>query len=142
MKRKVPDGTTSIADLDPVPDLALICTPATTVPKVLEDCAARGIPAAVVLALGFAESGEAGARLEDEVRAVVQRTERGRAEKRKEPLRPGIRQFRLDLPLVSSPLPCPAHPLASLHHLVAAFHRMFSHTLVRLIIIRNNLVPD
>jgi acetate---CoA ligase (ADP-forming) len=64
----------SIAELDPVPDLALICTPAATVPTVLEECAAHRIPAAVVLALGFAETGSAGAALEDALRAVVQRT--------------------------------------------------------------------
>jgi acetyltransferase len=64
----------SVTELDPIPELALICTPAATVPGVLEECAARGIRAAVVLALGFGETGEEGAALENELRAVVQRT--------------------------------------------------------------------
>ena len=64
----------SLDDVPRVPDLALVCTPAATVPGVLEECAARGIPAAVVLALGFAETGVDGAALEDVVRGVVRRT--------------------------------------------------------------------
>ncbi len=66
--------TATISQLDPTPDLALVCTPAATVPQVLEDCARKGIPAAVVLALGFAETGAAGARLEQEVGALARRT--------------------------------------------------------------------
>ncbi len=65
---------TSITALEVVPDLALVSTPAATVPQVLEECAAKGIRAAIVLALGFGETGEAGAKLEAQVRAVVQRT--------------------------------------------------------------------
>jgi acetyltransferase len=64
----------SLDEIPRVPDLALVCTPAATVPEVLEACSARGIPAAVVLALGFAETGAEGAALEDVVRAVVRRT--------------------------------------------------------------------
>ena len=64
----------SLDNLKEVPDLALVCTPASTIANVLESCAAKTIPAAVVLALGFAETGAEGAALQDEVRAVVRRT--------------------------------------------------------------------
>jgi acetyltransferase len=64
----------SLDDMREVPDLALVCTPAASIPEVLESCAARAIPAAVVLALGFAETGSEGKVLEEEVRAVVRRT--------------------------------------------------------------------
>jgi acetyltransferase len=65
---------TSIETLPQTPDLALVCTPAATTPAVLEACAAKGIRGAVVLALGFAESGEAGAVLERSVADVAART--------------------------------------------------------------------
>ena len=64
----------SIEALPRVPDLALVCTPAASTPAVLEACAAKGIRGAVVLALGFAESGEAGAVLERSVAEVAART--------------------------------------------------------------------
>ena len=64
----------SIAAIPGEVDLALICTPAATVPNALEQCAARGIAGAVVLALGFREAGAEGQRLEAELLTVVQRT--------------------------------------------------------------------
>lgn len=51
---------------DPV-DLAIIITPATSVPGVIEECVAAGIPTAVIISAGFRETGEAGARIEREV---------------------------------------------------------------------------
>ncbi|MCR9243675.1 MAG: acetate--CoA ligase family protein [bacterium] len=64
----------SIAEAAGELDAALICTPAQTVPTVLEECADRGIAGAIVLALGFRESGGAGEELEARVRDIVQRT--------------------------------------------------------------------
>ena len=61
----------SIAELDPVPDLALICTPAPTTPDVIRECGRKGIRGAVVLALGFSETGEAGAALESTLGAAA-----------------------------------------------------------------------
>jgi acetate---CoA ligase (ADP-forming) len=52
-------------------DLAVICTPAATVPDVLRACGRRGIAGAVVLAAGFGELGEEGATLEEELRQAV-----------------------------------------------------------------------
>jgi acetyltransferase len=54
----------SVTDVpDPV-DLAVIATPAPTVPDVLEACAAAGVPGAVIISAGFKETGAAGADLE------------------------------------------------------------------------------
>jgi acyl-CoA synthetase (NDP forming) len=64
----------SIEALPEAPDLALVCTPASTVPETLEACAAKGIGGAVVLALGFGEAGAEGLRLEERLREVVART--------------------------------------------------------------------
>lgn len=47
-----------------VPDLALVCTPAATVPDAVAACGRKGIRGAVVLAVGFRESGDEGAELE------------------------------------------------------------------------------
>ncbi len=61
----------SVAAVPGVIDLALICTPAKTLPKILKDCGAKGIKGAVVLAAGFGEAGPAGKALEAEVLAVA-----------------------------------------------------------------------
>lgn len=68
-------GLTAYSSLATVPgpiDLALVCTPARTLPKLLVDCGAKGIKGAVILAAGFGEAGEAGKALEAEVLAVAQ----------------------------------------------------------------------
>jgi acetyltransferase len=49
------------------PALALICTPAATVPGLIAECGRRGIKGAVILASGFAEIGAEGAALEREM---------------------------------------------------------------------------
>ena len=69
---KVPEilGVPTFASLDDIPgpvDLALICTPAATLPGLLADCGAKGVKGAVILASGFRETGPDGARLEQEV---------------------------------------------------------------------------
>ena len=55
---------------DPV-DLALITTPANTIPSVLEDCGKKGIPGAVIIAGGFRELGEDGKNLEQNLVKVA-----------------------------------------------------------------------
>ncbi|MBN1833239.1 MAG: CoA-binding protein, partial [Deltaproteobacteria bacterium] len=57
---------------DPV-DLALITTPAKTLPKLLEECGQKGIQGAVIIAGGFREMGEEGTALEEEVMQVARR---------------------------------------------------------------------
>ena len=58
----------SLAELPSPPDLAVIVTPAATVPGIVEDCGRLGVPAAVIVSAGFGEDGSAGLELETEVR--------------------------------------------------------------------------
>lgn len=61
----------AVADVEGSIDLALICTPARTLPDLIRECGAKGVRGAVVLAGGFAESGEEGGRLQAEMTAVA-----------------------------------------------------------------------
>jgi acetyltransferase len=53
-----------IGDVPGKVDLAVIATPANTVPDVIAECGKAGVRSAAVLSAGFGESGAAGARLE------------------------------------------------------------------------------
>ena len=55
-------------------DLAVIVTPAATVPAVVRECGDAGIGAAIILSAGFRECGAAGADLEQKVLAEARRT--------------------------------------------------------------------
>jgi acetyltransferase len=58
----------------PMPiDLAVIATPAQTVPEIVGQCADAGVRGAIILATGFKESGAAGAELERQVLAQARR---------------------------------------------------------------------
>ncbi len=57
----------SLEGLPATPDLALICTPAQTLPAIIKDCGSHGIPGVVVLATGFSETGESGLLLEKQM---------------------------------------------------------------------------
>jgi len=63
----------SVGDIDTPVDLAVIVTPAATVPEILEECGAHGIRAAVVLSAGFREIGETGKALEAATLAAARR---------------------------------------------------------------------
>ncbi len=52
-------------------DLALVCTPARTVPAIIEECGRKGVKGAIILAAGFSESGPDGARIEEAVVAAA-----------------------------------------------------------------------
>ena len=52
-------------------DLAVIATPAATVPGIVRDAAAQGVAAVIVLSAGFAETGGEGAALQDEAVAAA-----------------------------------------------------------------------
>lgn len=54
-------------------DLAFIATPAESLPEVLADCGAAGVAGAVAVAVGFAETGEAGRRRQRETLAAARR---------------------------------------------------------------------
>lgn len=58
----------SVAELPEAADLAVFCTPAAAAPELVEACGRRGIAGAVVLAVGFGEAGDEGARLEARLR--------------------------------------------------------------------------
>jgi acetate---CoA ligase (ADP-forming) len=65
----------AVADLPEAPDLAVILVPAAHVVATIEQCAARGIPAAVVISSGFAEEkSEAAAARDTALRAIAERT--------------------------------------------------------------------
>jgi acetyltransferase len=67
-------GRAAYADLRDVPgevDLAVIATPAATVPGIIGAAAGKGVRAAVVLSAGFAETGDEGARLQADAVAAA-----------------------------------------------------------------------
>ncbi len=69
-------GITSFSSIALLPkkvDMVVIATPAATVPGIMQECAACGIPAAVIISAGFREVGKAGADLEQQVLAEARR---------------------------------------------------------------------
>lgn len=52
-----------------VPDLAVICTPAPSVPEIIRQCGETGVGGVVIISAGFREVGPAGQALEEQVRA-------------------------------------------------------------------------
>ena len=62
-----------LADTPQAPELALIAVPASHAVQAVEDCAARGVRAVVVLSSGFAEAGEEGAAWQAAMRATALR---------------------------------------------------------------------
>src|SRR6516162_4146151 len=56
-----------IADVPASVDLAVIATPALTVPDVVGECEKAGVPGAVIVSAGFKETGAAGVKLEQEI---------------------------------------------------------------------------
>src|SRR5579871_2262186 len=62
-----------VSELPEVPDLAVVCTPAATVPGVMEECAQAGIPAAIIISAGFKETGPEGVALENKVIEIARK---------------------------------------------------------------------
>jgi acyl-CoA synthetase (NDP forming)/GNAT superfamily N-acetyltransferase len=60
----------SVEQLPVAPELVVVAVRAESVPDVARDCAMRGVRVLLVLSAGFAESGPAGAALQDELVAV------------------------------------------------------------------------
>lgn len=63
----------SIASVPEKVDLAVITTPATTVPGLIKECAEAGVQGAVVISAGFKETGPAGFELERQVLAEARK---------------------------------------------------------------------
>jgi len=61
----------SIVDIPEPVDLAVIATPASTVPGVVRDCAKAGVPGAIIISAGFREIGEDGAALEQQILKIA-----------------------------------------------------------------------
>ncbi|MEI6886642.1 MAG: acetate--CoA ligase family protein [bacterium] len=54
---------------DPV-ELAVIATPAHTVPQILDDAGRKGVKAAIIISAGFSETGDIGKALEEELKVI------------------------------------------------------------------------
>jgi len=62
-----------IGDIAGGVDLALVVTPAQTVPEIIGECVDAGVRSAVVISAGFREQGQDGARLEEEIQKHLRR---------------------------------------------------------------------
>ena len=62
-------GFHSLEEIDDTPELAVIATPAATVPGIMENCGQYGIRAAVIISSGFSEAGNAEG--EKQVKAIA-----------------------------------------------------------------------
>jgi acetyltransferase len=65
----------TIFDVPEKIDLAVIATPASTVPQIISDCVDAGIKGAIIISAGFKEAGEKGIALEQE---ILQQAHRGK----------------------------------------------------------------
>ncbi|MFZ0808208.1 MAG: acetate--CoA ligase family protein, partial [Candidatus Sulfotelmatobacter sp.] len=63
----------SIGEIRGSVDLAVIVTPAQTVPQLIGECVDAGVKSAVVISAGFREQGDLGAHLEEEIQAHLRR---------------------------------------------------------------------
>jgi acyl-CoA synthetase (NDP forming) len=61
----------TVRDVPEVPDLAVIAVPPQGVLEAVQDCASRGVRAAVILSSGFSELGQEGAQLQARIGAVA-----------------------------------------------------------------------
>src|SRR5215470_11046994 len=64
----------SVADLPEPVDLAVVITPAVTVPGIIGDCVTAGVRGAIVISAGFKEHGEEGKELERQILEQIQGT--------------------------------------------------------------------
>ena len=60
-----------VSDLPDKVDLVVVTTPANTVPDVLNESVAAGIPAGIVISAGFKEHGEHGKELEERITQII-----------------------------------------------------------------------
>ena len=64
----------SVADLPESVDLAVVVTPAATVPGIISECVEAGVGGAIVISAGFKEHGEQGMELERQILERIQDT--------------------------------------------------------------------
>jgi acetyltransferase len=60
-----------LADVPAAVDLAIIATPAATVPALVSQCVERGVKGAIIISAGFSELGAEGRALEQQIRAIA-----------------------------------------------------------------------
>ncbi len=60
-----------IADIEGAVDVAIVVTPARTVPQIIGECVDAGVKSAVVISAGFREQGPDGALLEEEIQKTA-----------------------------------------------------------------------
>jgi acetyltransferase len=73
-KRRAVHGIACYASVSVVPeplDLAIIATPAATVPDLVRECIGKGTKSAIIISAGFAELGEPGRALEQQIRELA-----------------------------------------------------------------------
>ncbi|MCD6502754.1 MAG: CoA-binding protein [Euryarchaeota archaeon] len=61
----------SIKDVPDEVDLAVIAVPAKIVPQVVKECAEKKVKGIIIISAGFSETGEEGAKLEEEIRKIA-----------------------------------------------------------------------
>jgi acyl-CoA synthetase (NDP forming) len=64
----------SLDDIGEAIDMAVVITPAPTVPKIVQECARKGIKAVIVISEHFAEAHEEGAKLQQQLKEITHRT--------------------------------------------------------------------
>lgn len=69
------DAYPSVSKLPKAVDLAVIATPAATVPSIVEECGQIGIRGLIIVSAGFKETGSEGLELEREITSVQQKYE-------------------------------------------------------------------
>ncbi|PID87115.1 MAG: acetyl CoA synthetase subunit alpha, partial [Chloroflexi bacterium] len=75
-KRKNVLGIKAYPNVSQIPDevdLAVIVTPAPTVPSIIKDCVEKGVKGAIVISAGFKEIGSEGVELERQIMAIAQK---------------------------------------------------------------------
>jgi acetyltransferase len=73
-RRKAVQGILCYPNLAALPekvDLAVVATPASTVPEVIGECVAQKVPAAIIISAGFSARGAEGRQLEQQIRDIA-----------------------------------------------------------------------
>jgi len=63
----------NVREIDADIDLAVLVTPAPSIPQIISECVDAGVKSAVVISAGFREQGPEGARLEEEIKKHLRR---------------------------------------------------------------------
>lgn len=74
LKETAVQGVLAYPSVEKIPeavDLAVICTPAKTVPTIVKSCGEKGVGGLIVISAGFAEAGESGQVLFKEIKALA-----------------------------------------------------------------------